>query len=31
MTLHLGGSITFDWSAEGVIISLQISRERLTR
>jgi PAS domain-containing protein len=29
MTVQLGGSINFDWSAEGVIVSLQISRNRL--
>jgi two-component sensor histidine kinase len=29
MTVQLGGSINFDWSAEGVIVLLQISRNRL--
>jgi two-component sensor histidine kinase len=31
MTVQLGGSITCDWSAEGVIVSLQMSKDRLTR
>src|SRR5664279_1676506 len=31
MTVQLGGSITCDWSAEGVIISLQMTKDSLTR
>jgi two-component sensor histidine kinase len=31
MTLQLGGSITCDWSADGVIISLQMTKDRLIR
>jgi two-component sensor histidine kinase len=31
MTVELGGSITCDWSAEGVIIWLQMTKDRLTR
>jgi two-component sensor histidine kinase len=31
MTIQLGGSITCDWSAEGVIVSLQMTKDRLTR
>lgn len=31
MTVQLGGSITCDWSAEGVIISLQIIKNRLAK
>lgn len=31
MTVQLGGSITCDWSADGVIISLQMTKDRLTR
>jgi len=31
MTVQLGGSITCDWSAEGVIISLQMTKDRLSR
>jgi two-component sensor histidine kinase len=31
MTVQLGGSITCDWSAEGVIVSLQMSKDRLIR
>jgi two-component sensor histidine kinase len=31
MTVQLGGSIACDWSAEGVIVSLQMTKERLTR
>jgi two-component sensor histidine kinase len=30
MTVQLGGSISCDWSAEGVIVSLHITRGRLT-
>src|SRR3984893_4926855 len=31
MTIQLGGSITCDWSAEGVIVSLQMTKDCLTR
>jgi two-component sensor histidine kinase len=31
MTIQLGGSITFDWSAEGVIVSLQMTKDRLAK
>ena len=31
MTVQLGGSITCDWSAEGVIISLQMIKNRLAK
>lgn len=31
MTVQLGGSIICDWRAEGVIISLQMTKDRLTR
>ena len=31
MTIQLGGSISCDWSADGVIISLQMTKDRLTR
>ncbi|MEA2793246.1 MAG: hypothetical protein QOI87_626 [Bradyrhizobium sp.] len=31
MTVQLGGSITCDWSAEGVIVSLQMTKDSLTR
>jgi len=30
MTLQLGGSITCDWSAEGVIVTLHMTKDRLT-
>jgi two-component sensor histidine kinase len=31
MTVQLGGSISCDWSTEGVIVSLQMSKDRLAR
>jgi two-component sensor histidine kinase len=31
MTLQLGGSISCDWSAEGVIVTLHMTKERLAR
>jgi two-component sensor histidine kinase len=31
MTIQLGGSITFDWSAEGVIVTLQMTKDRLAK
>jgi two-component sensor histidine kinase len=31
MTVQLGGSITCDWSAEGVIVSLAMTKDRLNR
>jgi two-component sensor histidine kinase len=31
MTVQLGGSITCDWSAEGVIVSLVMTKDRLNR
>jgi two-component sensor histidine kinase len=31
MNVQLGGSITCDWSAEGVIVSLQMTKDRLNR
>jgi hypothetical protein len=31
MTVQFGGSITCDWNAESVIVSLQMSKDRLTR
>jgi two-component sensor histidine kinase len=31
MTVQLGGSIRCDWSAEGVIVSLQMTKDRLIR
>ncbi|MDB5876311.1 MAG: histidine kinase [Ramlibacter sp.] len=31
MTVQLGGSITCDWNAEGVIISLRMTKDRLVR
>jgi hypothetical protein len=31
MTVQFGGSITCDWSAEGVIVSLRLSKDRLTK
>jgi two-component sensor histidine kinase len=30
MTLQLGGSISCDWSAEGVIVALDMTKDRLT-
>jgi len=30
MTLQLGGSISCEWSAEGVIVILHITKDRLT-
>jgi two-component sensor histidine kinase len=30
MTYQLGGSIAFDWSAEGLIVTLQMRRDRLS-
>ena len=30
MTLQLGGSISCDWSAEGVIVILHMTKDRLT-
>jgi two-component sensor histidine kinase len=31
MTVQLGGSIACDWSAEGIIVSLHMTKDRLTR
>ena len=31
MTVQLGGSISCDWSAEGVIVTLHMIKDRLTR
>jgi two-component sensor histidine kinase len=31
MTVQLGGSITCDWAADGIIVALQMSKDRLTR
>ena len=31
MAAQLGGSIGFDWSAEGVVATLRMSKERLAR
>jgi hypothetical protein len=31
MTEQLGGSIAFDWSDEGVVVTLRMSRDRMTR
>ena len=31
MTLQLGGSISCDWCAEGIIVTLHMTRERLAR
>jgi two-component sensor histidine kinase len=31
MSIQLGGSITCDWSAEGVIVALQMTKDRLTK
>lgn len=31
MTVQLGGSISCDWSPEGVIVTLRMTRDRLTR
>jgi two-component sensor histidine kinase len=31
MTIQLGGSITCDWSAEGIIVTLEMTKDRLTR
>lgn len=31
MTVQLGGSISFDWNPEGVIVTLNMTRDRLTR
>ena len=31
MTVQLGGSISCDWSPEGVIVTLQMTKDRLTR
>jgi hypothetical protein len=30
MTLQLGGSISCDWNAEGVIVTLHMTKDRLT-
>lgn len=30
MAVQLGGSITFDWSAEGVVVSLRMQKDRLS-
>ena len=29
MAAQLGGSIAFDWSEEGVVVTLRMSKERL--
>jgi two-component sensor histidine kinase len=31
MTVQLGGSISCDWSAEGVIVTLHMTKDRLAR
>jgi two-component sensor histidine kinase len=31
MTMQLGGSISCDWSPEGVIVTLHMTKDRLTR
>jgi two-component sensor histidine kinase len=31
MAAQLGGTIAFDWSEEGVVVTLQMSKERLAR
>src|ERR1039458_8858084 len=31
MTVQLGGSITCDWSAEGVIVTLRMTKDRLVK
>src|ERR1700692_2414745 len=31
MTIQLGGSIACDWSSEGVIVTLRMTKERLTK
>jgi two-component sensor histidine kinase len=31
MTIQLGGSIRCDWSADGVIVTLHMTKEQLTR
>jgi hypothetical protein len=30
MAAQLGGTIAFDWSVEGVIVTLRMSKDRLT-
>jgi hypothetical protein len=31
MAAQLGGSIDFDWSAEGVVATLRMSKDRLAK